>query len=124
MTSLDWLTIIGLGGLLGAVGQGARAIVGLKKASDAATGRGERLKDTFDAAQLVVSLMIGFVAGTLATIAAAAAGNISTGDIEGQTLAMLVAAGYAGTDFIEGFMTRATNGSSPRDPQALPPALG
>lgn len=126
MNPVDWLALLTLGGLLGAAGQGARAIVGLKKLSDAASAKGDTLADCFETSQLAVSLMIGFVAGLLAMIAMQVAGG-NAFDITGQTLTTIVGAGYAGTDFIEGFMRREGPGGPPSrngGDDAPPPAIG
>lgn len=108
MDPQTWLIVLTLGGFLGMVGQGARAIVGLKKESDSAAAAGQNLADRFRASTLVVSLMIGFVAGVLAMVGLVAAGKIAVASVDGQTVATLLGAGYAGADFIEGFMQRET----------------
>jgi hypothetical protein len=53
-----------LAGLLGMVGQGVRAVVGLKKLNEDAAAQGVSSADLFIAARLIVSLLIGFIAGT------------------------------------------------------------
>ena len=124
--AVDWLALLALGGLLGAVGQGGRAVVGLKKLSDAASAKGDSLADYFQASQLAVSLMIGFIAGLLAMIATIVAGTTAS-NVTGQMLMTIVGAGYAGTDFIEGFMRRETPAAlatkTARN-DAPPPAMG
>lgn len=92
------------GGLLGMVGQGMRAVAGLKKSSDAATSAGQSLGDVFDGRALLISLLIGFVAGALAMLTAAWPGPL---DVSRSLLATVVAAGYAGSDFIEAFLKTA-----------------
>jgi hypothetical protein len=92
-----------LGGLLGTVGQGVRAIIGLKKARDAAAQLKKDFAEVFRPGELALSLVIGFVAGVLGLL------TLQLGD--GTTITMaqivsLIAIGYAGTDFIEGFMQR------------------
>ena len=52
-----------LGGTLGLVGQGARVAVGLKKMNDTAQDQSLGWSDIFVASRLVVSLIIGFLAG-------------------------------------------------------------
>ena len=57
------LMFVALGLILGVVGQGARVIVGLKKQiDDPSTGTAAQW---FDTKRLVVSLLIGAVAGSL-----------------------------------------------------------
>lgn len=61
--ALYWVSIIALGGLAGIVGQGIRIIVGLKKASDAAAARGQKFTETIEPARLLISLLVGALAG-------------------------------------------------------------
>jgi len=87
---------------MGAVGQGARVVVGLKKQHDVSSRAGRRVRDDFCGKKLTIGLLIGFIAGVLAAIpmhetVAAATPAVLLG---------LVAAGYSGTDFIEGFARR------------------
>jgi putative chitinase len=82
-----------LGGFLGMIGQSARAIVGIKK-------NYKKKKNWFDLKRLIVSLCIGFVAGVLGSI-------LIFGREVGQfELMFLVFSGYAGTDFVEGFVRK------------------
>lgn len=98
-----WLQIVALGGVMGAIGQGVRTIVGFKKLSDAASGQASvTIPDLISADRLFVPLVIGFIAGALA--GASTITNIN--EVSGQQMLALVAAGYAGADFIEGFMSR------------------
>lgn len=117
-----------LGGLLGAVGQGLRAIIGLKKARAVAVQEGRGFAETFEPGGLMLSLAIGFVAGVLGLL------SLDLGDgtrIAMQQVVTLIAIGYAGTDFIEGFMQRTVpdlDGRTRRPVEALslaqPPAVG
>jgi hypothetical protein len=92
-----------LGIILGAVGQGARAIIGVKKAADEAAAKClTRVDAWFDMKRLAFSLIIGGIAGCLAAILL-----IET-PVDKELLLGLVAAGYAGTDFIEGLMSKYT----------------
>jgi hypothetical protein len=95
------------GGILGVIGQGVRAIVGLKKVGDQAEMQKVGQYDIFLASRLLVSLFIGFIAG-----AAAAFFAINVSDqpsLAGTSLIGIAMAGYAGTDFIEGIASRFTN---------------
>ena len=94
------LGILLLCGLMGLVGQGARAAVGLKTmTASATTAPGQQTE--FNAAYLLISLMIGFIAGVLAGLALGL-GNLAKIDPNDiKTLLGIAAAGYAGTDFIE-----------------------
>jgi len=102
----DWFNLIGFAALIGAGGQGARMIVGLKKINDAKSAQlaaGIPVTDMILASKLLVSLAIGAIAGG---IAAATTMDPRAG-LTGDQIAGLAAAGYAGADFIEGFMNRA-----------------
>lgn len=99
MLIVDWLLIIALGALCGFLGQSLRVVVGLHKAANSEE------KTEFDYARLVVSLLIGVLAGALAAIAATTGLGLMPGiGIDTQAVLALVAAGYAGADFIEGFV--------------------
>jgi len=102
LSATQALTILALGGLLGMIGQGARAVVGLKKMNDEAQSSTLSSADLFSASRLVVSLMIGFVAGVIATISLGM--EKLTNFSGGVSLLMgIAAAGYVGSDFIEAF---------------------
>lgn len=105
MDATTWLTGLLLGGLMGLLGQGARAVVGMKKLNDDAVAKGEALRDNFSPSQFFLSLMIGFIAGALAMAGLISSGQ-SPNNIGGQALMTVLAAGYAGADFIEGFVNR------------------
>lgn len=103
-----WFQLLAFGAFVGAGGQAARMIVGLKKLSDAASaassaGNSTTLSDLIIPSQLVISLMIGAIAGG---IAAATTMTPESLMLSGQQVAGLAAAGYAGADFIEGFMQK------------------
>jgi len=102
MDAYTALAYIGLGAVLGADGQGARAIVGVKKGIDKASLSGkvkeEWFKEEFEAKRFIVSLLIGGIAGILGAIL------LLGTEVDRKFLLSLVAAGYAGADFIEGFM--------------------
>ena len=101
-SAVDWLQILGLGGLIGALGQGARTIVGIKKLSDAASASNGNVADLIVASKMVIAFAIGAVAG-----AAAAIGTISNlGAISLAEVLGIAAAGYSGADFVEGFIHR------------------
>ncbi len=92
-----------LGIILGAVGQGARAIIGVKKAADEAAAKCQtKVDEWFDVKRLMFSLIVGGIAGCLAAIV------LIESPVNKELLLGLVAAGYAGTDFIEGLMSKYT----------------
>jgi hypothetical protein len=91
-TAIAAIQGLGLGAILGATGQGIRVIVGLKKAAESAQAAGSNLKQVFNGARLLVSLLIGAIAGVLAALP-----FISQAEtITYQTLVALLGAGYAG----------------------------
>ncbi len=94
------LDVLLVGIIIGAAGQVGRMIVGIKKEMDAAKANGKKWEEWFDTKQLIVSLFLGAVAGVL--YAAARLGVV----IDKAFLLGGIAAGYAGADFIEGFMTK------------------
>jgi hypothetical protein len=100
----EWMQLVMIGGLFGALGQAIRVIPGLKKAADAAAANAKSVMDDFSGSRLLVSLLIGAVAGVL--------GAISLGvpldkKIATSTIIALLGVGYSGADFIEAFMARA-----------------
>ncbi len=116
-TPMNTLIIIILGAILGMVGQGLRVVVGIKKIGDVATEKGLDQKDLIKTQQIVLSLFIAFAIGAIAGVLAA----VGSTDIafSKSTIVAFIAAGYAGTDFIEGFIrknptiTRNNNGGNP-----------
>ena len=94
------LALLLLYGLMGLVGQAARAAVGLKTMTNSA-GTSPSQQTEFNAAYLLISLMIGFVAGVVAGFAMSFPAVIVEGAIQVKILLGVAAAGYAGTDFIE-----------------------
>ncbi len=110
MNALDWLPVLTLGSLLGAVGQVIRTIPGLKKLNEDPNGR-------FKPAQLLISIVIGAAAGVLAmiTLELTSSQAISTQDI-----VTVIAAGYTGADFIEAFISKNVAGVD----RTIPPKAG
>ena len=98
----SWLQLVAFGGFLGIGGQAIRTLAGLKKAGDVAGDQGKRLADTFDTGRFFRSLLIGAVAGFLAAFVSVEDLNA----ISREVVLGIMAAGYAGTDFIEAFVQR------------------
>ncbi len=96
-----WLELILLAGLSGAVGQCARIIVGIKKVNDQASATNQSMGSIIQLSRLVISLIIGFVAGVLAMLVLSPIAGI-----DAKTILAFAAAGYTGADFIEGIMSR------------------
>ena len=84
---------------MGLLGQGVRAVVGLKGVTSSQGIPNQQME--FNAAYLFFSLMIGFLAGIIAGLAIGLSSfqTIDSGNL--KTLLGIAAAGYAGTDFIE-----------------------
>lgn len=117
MDVTDWINLLLLGGMLGALGQGVRAVIGLKKVNDQAALEGRQMKDLVDASTLIISLVIGFIAGALAIVGIVDTAKPMVPDKE--LVITLLGAGYAGTDFIEGFIKKylpaaSQSGAKPR----------
>jgi hypothetical protein len=108
-------------GLLGLIGQGVRVIVGLKKLNEEATEKATDLaivaggpgakavfNAQFDVRKLWLSLFIGFIAGCLASLTRS---NEAANTVSNDVVLAILAAGYAGTDFIEGVFKKLLPGS-------------
>jgi hypothetical protein len=95
------LCILLIGVLLGLGGQIARSAVGLKKEMDKARPKaGDDSWYWFNMQELLVSLLLGGAAGAFAAVL-----MMGTG-IDHRFLMACIGAGYAGSDFIQGFMQR------------------
>ncbi len=94
-----WVLTIVLGALMGVVGQGIRAIVGLRKERDGAAALGRKFIETFAPRRLLISLSIGAIAGGVAAIVTAPSAPVSWAALLG-----FGTAGYSGADFVEGVM--------------------
>ena len=99
-SSSDILVTLLLCGLMGMLGQGIRAAIGLKNAlSGAPPIRGSH--NEFSPAYFATSLMIGFIAGALAGVLIGLDKLMHFNADNINVLAGIAAAGYAGVDFIE-----------------------
>ena len=102
MSAEEWIVVIALGGLMGMIGQGLRAVIGLKKLREEASHSGKSFKSEFSASTLLISLLVGFIGGALASLMIVRRAD----EVSAEMLIGLMGAGYAGTDFIEGFLAR------------------
>lgn len=100
-------------GLLGALGQGVRAVAGLKKMNDDAANQNASSGDVFIASRLIVSLLIGGLAGIAAGLGLGLATLLSLDKATIDVLLGIAAAGYVGTDFIESFAPTITSKTPP-----------
>jgi hypothetical protein len=98
------MQLLGLGAMMGALGQAIRAIVGLKKVNDAVSNTTASVADVIEPSRMITSLVIGAIAGSLASISLI--DNINA--VASAQIFALLGAGYSGADFIEGFMSRVT----------------
>jgi hypothetical protein len=96
---LQALAYVLLATLMGVAGQLFRVVVGLKKASDAKPG--QKTADIFSGSQFLISIGIAAIVGGGAGILAAV--TTQSYVVTQSTYFTFLAAGYAGTDFIEGF---------------------
>ncbi|MGB0129212.1 MAG: hypothetical protein WBP72_16345 [Rhodocyclaceae bacterium] len=103
MNAAGWMLAIGLGGIVGAVGQLIRVIAGLRKLNESADATETSLAASFSASRLVVSILIVGVAGALAAISM---GFNPADKISSEVIVALLGSGYAGADFIEAFMRK------------------
>lgn len=94
------------GGLLGLVGQMLRFLVGYKKLYEVASKEGIRASEMFQTSRFVISLIIGFVAGIIGVISLSEFTKSLFADKIKETIMTLIGIGYAGTDFIEGFIKK------------------
>lgn len=90
-----------LGGVLGFLGQGIRLLAGLKKLTASADG-GQ--PTAFDTRRMLVSLLLGFIAGALGILTFID----KTGDVplDQKLILTLIGIGYSGVDFIEALLTK------------------
>ena len=99
-------------GLLGMVGQSIRVMVGVKKEIVLHENDSKINYSWFHWSELLVSLMISFPIGVLVGIAFGAMFAQPVNGIANFVIAYplnmlsIIASGYAGTDFIEGFMNK------------------
>lgn len=105
MTVNDWLSAISLGLVCGALGQGLRIVAGLKKLADQATDTSS-VSDQLVVSRILISLLIGSVAGALGVIGFLQ-GKTTVDGLQADVIVTLMGIGYAGADFIEAFMTKA-----------------
>ena len=93
-----WLLVMLTGAVAGAVGQLVRTIAGMGNASRASAA-GQPV-EPFNVSRLAVSLLVGATAGALAALTMHE--QLTAAKVEVSTIMGLMAAGYAGADFIEG----------------------
>ncbi|HWA44020.1 MAG TPA: hypothetical protein VHA10_12475 [Hypericibacter adhaerens] len=115
LSSGQVLSALLLCGLMGLLGQGVRATIGLKNAKALGTGT-PNAQATFSAAYFLLSLMIGFIAGILAGIAIGLGKFTGVDPTNLDLLLGVAASGYVGADFIENSLSIVI----PAQPAAVP----
>ncbi len=116
LTVYSTLAALLLCGLLGLLGQGIRAVVGLKNSGSLASENPSE-QSVFSAAYLSLSLMIGFIVGVLAGIALNLETIVTVDPNNWKLLLGIVGSGYIGADFIENTMSLVIHGQpSPAKP--------
>ncbi|THT98709.1 hypothetical protein E9531_13565 [Lampropedia puyangensis] len=101
MDALGWLAYLCLAFFVGACGQLVRVAVGLKKLHDKNASAGT--KTPFDAKKFWISIVLGALAALLTAILQ---WSDQMQSIDREYIFTLMAAGYAGSDIIEGLMDR------------------
>jgi len=102
-TTADWAIFLLSSGGMGMTGQLVRAIAGTKKVNDKATEMKAKFADVFDWPKFLMSLATGFAAGIIAGLSLNPDGDIKT---DNHFWLGVLAAGYAGADFIEAFLKK------------------
>jgi hypothetical protein len=119
MSARDWILQLLVGGLFGALGQAIRVVVGMKKLHDKAVHQRQAFAEVFHPGTLALSLLMGFVAGTLGSLAQ----TVNLAAISARDISLLVGIGYAGADCIEGFVRKSLPaGVALREEEEDPPA--
>lgn len=109
-----WLLLVSFGMLTGVIGQAARVVIGFKKANDEASQKGVAF--VFDASRFWISICLGAIAGALAAILTVPSDMV----VSKELVLGIVAAGYAGSDFIEGALSRALPSVQSASPEPAP----
>jgi len=111
MSTSEILLQLLTGGLLGLVGQMLRFLTGYKKLHEAAANEGVSPSQLFQTSRFVVSLIIGFVAGIIGVVSLSDFASSIFAAKSKETVLTLIGIGYAGTDFIEGFIKKYVPGN-------------
>ena len=108
-------------GLMGLLGQGVRAAIGLKKSLGAPQGQATQ-QATFNAAYFGLSLIIGFVAGVLAGLVIGLQKLLKIDLTNMKLLLGIAVSGYAGADFIENSLSIVIPNANPQPAAPTTPA--
>lgn len=110
----DLLPLILLGAILGMCGQVVRLLVGIRKSKNEKGGNAT-LTDLVESKQLLIGLLISLIIGGIAGVLSSL--NVDGTNLSDETILTILIAGYAGTDFIEGFIVNTSKGSSGPSPK-------
>ncbi len=118
MTIIEIINSVLAGGLLGALGQGIRTAVGLKKFNEDNQAKIAENKpvEQFSTSRLVISIFIGFVAGAIGMLVKGSSLSVK-GDYSTESIITIIAIGYSGADFIEGVFNTYIKKINPVDVQ-------
>lgn len=126
MTINDTINYIIAGGLLGALGQGIRVVVGLKKLNQDNNVKAIEAQpvEEFSVSRLLLSIFIGFVAGAIGMLIKNP--DKESGDrLDNESIIAIIAIGYSGADFIEGVFNTYIKKTEPTSaPKSLPGQSG
>lgn len=132
METSELIYAVALCGIMGMVGQVIRVAVGMKKVYDKAADQGSGMPDLFETSRLSISLLMGFAVGVISmllldgqeilsaanetsapidrtdpeAVKSAEAAAKAAKDAVKELLIGVAAAGYAGTDAVEGLFKR------------------
>ena len=98
MLAIEWLSYLLLAFLLGTSGQLVRVAIGFKKMHDKSLATGE--KTLFDQKKFWTSIVLGAMAGLITAVVKWQGSS----QIDPDFIFTLMAAGYAGSDIIEGLI--------------------
>lgn len=111
MTLEQWAALAAFGALFGLIGQALRTAMGLRKLQQEHAGEEGGFDKAFDTKQLGISMLLGGLAGIMAAVTMLAVpGNseleayTTGGAISSAFITSMIAAGYAGGDFLEGII--------------------
>ena len=104
----DLIIIIALAAIFGICGQVIRVFAGIRKIKESSPADSKDIKSILsnNNSQILFSLLIALVVGSVAGILAYLSSSQTNFVFDKATIIALVAAGYAGTDLIEGFIVK------------------
>lgn len=101
----QWLQLALMGGIFGLLGQLVRTAMGMRKLTRSSGGLKKAMADEFSQSQLLISLLLGALAGIMATFTVPGLEGFADNPVVSPTVILaIVSAGYAGGDFLEGIV--------------------